>query len=50
MARMMRGGSASMNMAAPISAPSMGTWPEWFAMRSTRPVGTFSTPNTSLRK
>ena len=36
-ARTMRGGSASMNMAAPIIAPSMGTCPEWLATSRTRP-------------
>ena len=28
-----------MNIAAPMRAPSIGIWPEWLAMRSTRPVG-----------
>jgi hypothetical protein len=47
--RMMRGGSASRTMAAPIIAASIATWPAWFAIRSTRPCGTRSMPCVSTR-
>ncbi len=49
-ARMKRGGSTSMKSDAPMSAASIGTWPEWFEMSSTRPAGTCSLPKISVRK
>jgi hypothetical protein len=48
--RTMRGGSRSKNTAQPMQRPSIGSWPEWFAIRSTRPSGMFSMPWTSQRK
>jgi len=39
-----------MNIAVPIIAASTGIWPEWFAINSTRPVGTLAVPYASQRK
>ncbi len=50
MLRMIRGGSASRNIVAPISIPSSGNCPEWLETSSTRPSGTLSTPFTAVRK
>jgi hypothetical protein len=47
---MTRGGRTSVSMAMPIIAPSSGSCPEWLAMSSTRPAGTFSRPLASTLK
>ncbi len=49
MPRMMRGGSASKNVAQPIMAASIAIWPAWFEMRRQRPCGRFRMPCVSTR-
>ncbi len=50
MPRTRRGGRASSTIAVMIMSPSKATWPAWFPMSMTAPVGTRSIPRTLQRK